>query len=62
MDHFLLAYIDPGSGALMLQALIAGAVGFLVFFRQLLTNITNKLFGRRPTDDASAPQLNQPQQ
>jgi hypothetical protein len=47
MDHFLLAYIDPGSGALMIQALVAGAVGFFVFCRQAVTNITAKLFGRR---------------
>ncbi|RPI57477.1 MAG: hypothetical protein EHM55_01730 [Acidobacteria bacterium] len=60
MDHFLLAYIDPGSGALMLQALVAGAVGVLVFCRQLITNITSKLFGRRQADESSAPQLDQP--
>ena len=47
MDHFLLAYIDPGSGALMVQALVAGAVGALVFCRNLITNVTSKLFGRR---------------
>jgi hypothetical protein len=47
MDQFLLAYIDPGSGALMIQALVAGAVGFFVFCRQAVTNITSKLFGRR---------------
>jgi hypothetical protein len=62
MDHFLLAYIDPGSGALMLQALIAGAVGFFVFCRQMVANLAAKLFGRRQADDASAAQLDQPQQ
>ena len=61
MDHFLLAYIDPGSGALMLQALVAGAVGCLVFARNLFANITTKFFGRRQDDATSASQLNQPQ-
>ena len=52
MDQFLLAYIDPGSGALMVQALVAGAVGAVVFCRNMVTNITSKLFGRK--DDASS--------
>ena len=60
MDHFLLAYIDPGSGALMLQALVAGAVGCLMFCRNLITNVTSKLFSRR--QEAPASQLNPPQQ
>jgi hypothetical protein len=60
MDQLLLAYIDPGSGALMVQALVAGAVGCLVFARNLVTNITSKLFGRRQDDTASA--SNQSQQ
>ncbi len=50
MDHFLLAYIDPGSGALMVQALVAGAVGCLVFARNIVASITSKLFGRRQDD------------
>ncbi len=33
------AYFDPGSGAVMLQVLIAGAIGLLYRFRSLLTNI-----------------------
>jgi hypothetical protein len=61
MDYLLLAYIDPGSGALMVQALVAGAVGAVVFCRQMITNITSKLFGRGRSDAASASQ-NQPQQ
>jgi hypothetical protein len=60
MDYFLLAYIDPGSGALMLQFLVAGAVGALVFFRQVFTSITSRLFGRRRPDAPSDPHLNPP--
>jgi hypothetical protein len=61
MDHFLLAYIDPGSGALIVQALVAGAVGFFVFCRQMVANIAAKVFGRRQADETSTPQLNQTQ-
>ncbi len=28
-----LAYVDPGAGSLLLQMLLAGLVGFLMFFR-----------------------------
>ena len=56
MDYFLLAYIDPGSGALMVQALVAGAVGAFVFCRQMITNFTSKLFGRGRSDAASTSQ------
>ena len=40
----ILAYIDPGSGALLLQALIAGAVGAGVYFRRAIAAI----FKRKP--------------
>lgn len=30
----IIAYIDPGSGALLLQTALAGVVGAVVFFRQ----------------------------
>jgi hypothetical protein len=30
----ILAYIDPGTGALLVQSLIAAVVGALVYFRQ----------------------------
>jgi hypothetical protein len=58
MDYFVLAYIDPGSGALLLQALAAGAVGALAVFRNAFTGFTSRLFGRRhsgepPTSDNS---------
>jgi hypothetical protein len=53
MDHFLLAYIDPGSGALMLQAMVAAAVGGFVFCRQFIANLASKLFGRRRTEESA---------
>ena len=32
---FSFAYLDPGTGSLVLQALVAGAAGVAVFWRQL---------------------------
>jgi hypothetical protein len=46
MEQFLQAYIDPGSGALLLQALGAGAIGAIALFRQTIQGIASKLFGR----------------
>jgi hypothetical protein len=31
----LLAYLDPGAGSLLLQALVAGGAGFAVFLKSL---------------------------
>ncbi len=33
-----LAYLDPGSGSLILQALVGGTSGFIVLIRYLVTN------------------------
>ena len=57
-EFFFLAYIDPGSGALLLQTLVAGAIGGLVFGRQLLADVTSKLFGRKKSDAPTADDLN----
>lgn len=37
------AYIDPGSGALVLQALIAGVVGGVFYFREKILLVAGKL-------------------
>jgi hypothetical protein len=49
MSILILAYIDPGSGALLLQALVAGAVGAVAIFRRTLTSIAARLLGRSPS-------------
>ena len=46
----LLAYIDPGSGSLILQTIIAGAVGALVFFRNAIGRLLG--WGRQPGSPA----------
>lgn len=42
------AYIDPGSGSILLQFLIATLIGAVFYFRRLIANIIhsirNKLF------------------
>ena len=43
----LLAYIDPGSGSLIIQAIIAGLVAVPFFFRTQIGRIANGLRGRR---------------
>lgn len=47
----IFAYIDPGSGSLMVQALIAGLVAIPVFFRHQIARLVRSVRGR---EDASA--------
>jgi hypothetical protein len=50
--HLVFAYIDPGAGSLVIQAIIAGLVSIPFFFR----NAIRKTFGRfqRKPDDGTA--------
>ena len=41
----LLAYIDPGSGSLLLQALLAGLLAVPFFFRRTIGDAWHKLRG-----------------
>jgi hypothetical protein len=47
---FILAYIDPGSGALLLQAAVAGTIGVVAVFRRTLASIAARLLGRSAAD------------
>ena len=47
----MLAYVDPGSGSLLIQALIAALVALPFFFRRQLARVTG-LF-RRDDDETS---------
>ncbi len=40
----LLAYFDPGSGSLVLQAVVGGAAGLVVFAKYLWTTAAPRLF------------------
>ncbi|MFV2062553.1 MAG: hypothetical protein ACC726_03450 [Chloroflexota bacterium] len=49
------AYIDPGSGSLMIQALIAGLVALPIFFRQQIARAVRVVRGTNETSSESAP-------
>lgn len=44
--EFLFAYIDPGSGSLIVQGLIAGLVAIPVFFRHQIARVVRTLRGK----------------
>lgn len=47
-----LGYIDPGSGAMLLQWLIAGIAGVGFYFRRVIGKLFRRLFGKGDkTDD-----------
>jgi len=45
-----LAYVDPGSGSLIIQMLIAGVVGALFYFRKAFHSLCS-LFRSKDKDD-----------
>jgi hypothetical protein len=51
--HHLLAYIDPGSGSLIIQAVIATIVAVPFFFRQQIGRFVRSV---RHTDQPTASQ------
>jgi hypothetical protein len=57
-DAMVLAYIDPGSGAILLQMVIGSVVGVAIFFRQSVVRLFNRLRGNRaaPADDTGSRQ------
>jgi len=46
----VLAYFDPGSGSLLVQALVGGTAGLLVFAKYLWNSASNLSRGRKPSD------------
>lgn len=46
----LLLYIDPSSGSMIFQAAIAGLMGFLMFFKQVKSQISNLFIKKSKTD------------
>jgi hypothetical protein len=53
MDPNTLAYIDPGSGSMLLQALAGGAAAAAVFGRLYWRRLLRFLHIRKPEDEAS---------
>ena len=46
------AYIDPGSGSLVIQAVIAGLVAIPVLFRQRIASFVRTVRGDRQAESA----------
>jgi hypothetical protein len=58
--HVVLAYIDPGSGSLAIQAVIAALVAAPFVLRHQIGRLMNRLRGGRPSaPDAAADPNNQ---
>lgn len=49
----LLGYIDPGSGAMLLQWVIAGIAGVGFYFRRFLRKAFRRLLGKKDDPDDS---------
>jgi hypothetical protein len=49
----IFAYIDPGAGSLMIQALVAALVGLPILFRHQLAKVV-RLFRRGNAGDETA--------
>ncbi len=61
MHRFLLAYIDPGTGSLIFQMLVAGALSALVVFKAIRLRIVylfRAIFRLDPKDEADASEGN----
>lgn len=54
----MLAYLDPGSGSIIVGAIVAGFAGVAVFFRMLWRRIRHPFGGgkARPDDAEQAPE------
>ena len=59
----ILAYIDPGSGSLLLQALLAGLLSIPFFFRRTIGGFIHRLRGgsdEPSTAEPSSPDAEDP--
>lgn len=50
----LLSYIDPVSGSILLQVILAGIIGCIAFFRRSIWGLFRMVFRRRGAGDDSA--------
>ena len=51
---YVLAYIDPGSGTMLVQVILAGIVAIPFFFRQAISNAWHRVRGERSHDSTPA--------
>jgi hypothetical protein len=53
MASVVWAYIDPGSGSILLQLIIATLIGSLAYFRRIiLAPVVRIIKGKRVSDDS----------
>ncbi|HEX2884005.1 MAG TPA: hypothetical protein VHQ42_05470 [Candidatus Limnocylindria bacterium] len=50
----LLAYIDPGSGSMLLQVLLAGVLAVPFFFRRVISDAWHRVRGGKPDETVTA--------
>ena len=48
----ILGYIDPGSGSMLLQVILAGALAIPFFFRRVIADTWHKVRGGDRPEDA----------
>ena len=53
--HALVAYIDPGSGSLIIQAVIASVVAIPFFFRQQIGRLVRMIRHDGTADETGTP-------
>lgn len=51
--HHLLAYIDPGSGSLIIQAVIATLVAIPIFFRTQIARLVSSFRGAKAPESTT---------
>jgi len=51
--ELVFAYIDPGSGSLVIQALIAGLVAAPIFFRKQISRFVRAIRGEEPATETT---------
>jgi len=52
----IFAYIDPGTGSLLIQALIAGLVAVPIFFRHQIARVIRTVRGRNEPGSEPGPE------
>jgi uncharacterized membrane protein SpoIIM required for sporulation len=56
MPDLLVVYIDPISGSILLQAIVAAGVGGLAFFRRSIGGFFRRFRRHEPPDNRTEPQ------
>jgi hypothetical protein len=62
--HLLMAYLDPGTGSIVVQLLVAGLAGFAyvlkLYWRRMTTMITSLVSRRTPEPKKNGPPTLEP--